>query len=73
MKAAARRRARSALASAEIALAMVLLVSAGLLLRSFTKLTSVNPGYVARHVLKADVQLAAISVFDATAVVDVFG
>jgi predicted permease len=52
-----RRRARSVLASAEIALAMVLLVSAGLLLRSFTKLTSVNPGYVANHVLKADVSL----------------
>src|SRR4029077_3471902 len=53
----ARRRARSVLAAAEIALAMVLLVSAGLLLRSFTKLTSVNPGYVAKHVLKADVSL----------------
>jgi predicted permease len=52
-----RRRARSVLAAAEIALAMVLLVSAGLLLRSFTKLTSVNPGYVAKHVLKADVSL----------------
>ncbi len=26
-------------------------------LRSFTKLTSVNPGYVAKHVLKADVSL----------------
>ena len=53
----ARRRARSVLASAEIALAMVLLVSAGLLLRSFAKLTSVDPGYVAKHVLKADVSL----------------
>jgi putative ABC transport system permease protein len=52
-----RRRARSILAAAEIALAMVLLVSAGLLLRSFTKLTSVNPGYEAKHVLKADVSL----------------
>jgi len=36
---------------------MVLLVSAGLLLRSFTKLTAVNPGYVAKQVLKADVSL----------------
>jgi putative ABC transport system permease protein len=52
-----RRHARNVLAAAEIALAMVLLVSAGLLLRSFTKLTSVNPGYVAKHVLKADVSL----------------
>jgi putative ABC transport system permease protein len=52
-----RRRARNVLATGEIALAMVLLVSAGLLLRSFTKLTSINPGYVAKHVLKADVSL----------------
>jgi len=52
-----RRHARSFLAAGEIALAMVLLVSAGLLLRSFTKLMSVNPGYVANHVLKADVSL----------------
>src|SRR5579864_1309884 len=52
-----RRHARNILAAGEIALAMVLLVSAGLLLRSFTKLTSVNPGYVAKHVLKADVSL----------------
>jgi len=36
---------------------LLLLVSAGLLLRSFTKLTAVNPGYEAKHVLKADVSL----------------
>ena len=39
-----RRRARSFLAVAEISLAMVLLVSAGLLLRSFARLTSVSSG-----------------------------
>jgi predicted permease len=52
-----RRRARSILASAEIALAMVLLVSAGLLLRSFAKLMSVSPGFDVQHVVKAQVDL----------------
>ncbi|MGB8476970.1 MAG: ABC transporter permease [Candidatus Acidiferrum sp.] len=52
-----RRRARSFLAAGEIALAMVLLVAAGLLLRSFAKLTSVNPGFDARHIVKADISL----------------
>jgi predicted permease len=52
-----RRRARSVLAAGEIALAMVLLVAAGLLLRSFAKLMSVNPGFDVQHVLKADISL----------------
>jgi putative ABC transport system permease protein len=52
---AARRRARSSLAAGEIALAMVLLVVAGLLLRSFAKLTSVSPGFDARHIVQADI------------------
>jgi putative ABC transport system permease protein len=52
-----RRLARSFLAVAEISLAMVLLVTAGLLLRSFAKLTSVNSGFDARHIIKADVSL----------------
>ena len=47
-KAAGGRRARSALAAGEIALALVLLLAAGLLLRSFSKLTSVSPGFDAR-------------------------
>ena len=51
------RRARGFLAVAEIALAMVLLVAAGLLMRSFTMLTSVNPGFNAEHVVKADISL----------------
>jgi len=49
--------ARSVLAGAEIAMAMVLLVTAGLLLRSFSKLTQVNPGFKAENVLKAEVSL----------------
>src|SRR6266849_5407395 len=52
-----RRRARSLLAAGEIALAMVLLVAAGLLLRSFAKLTSVSPGFDVQHVVKADISL----------------
>jgi putative ABC transport system permease protein len=52
-----RRRARSFLAAGEIALAMVLLVAAGLLLRSFSKLTSVNPGFDVQHIVKADISL----------------
>jgi predicted permease len=53
----ARRFARGFLAAAEVALAMVLLVAGGLLLRSFAALTSVNPGFSVAHVVKADIQL----------------
>jgi putative ABC transport system permease protein len=51
------RRARAVLAVAEIALAMVLLTGAGLLIRSFAQLSSVNPGFDANHVVKAMVSL----------------
>ena len=51
------RRARAALAVAEIALAIVLLTGAGLLMRSFNQLTSVNPGFEANHVAKAMISL----------------
>jgi putative ABC transport system permease protein len=51
------RRARSFLAAGEIALAMVLLVAAGLLLRSFSKLMSVSPGFDVQHLVKADISL----------------
>ncbi len=52
-----RRRARSFLAAGEIALAMVLLVTAGLLLRSFSKLMSVSLGFNVQRIVKADVSL----------------
>ncbi len=52
-----RQRARRFLAAAEIAIALVLLVVAGLLLRSFAKLTSVRPGFAVPHILTADISL----------------
>jgi predicted permease len=51
------RRARNILAAAEIGLATVLLVAAGLLLRSFANLTAVRPGFDVQHVVKASVSL----------------
>jgi putative ABC transport system permease protein len=56
-KGGVRRRTRNLLAVAEVALAMVLLVAAGLLIRSFATLTSVHPGFDADHLLKAEVSL----------------
>ena len=52
-----RRRARSFLAAGEISLALVLLVAAGLLLRSFSKLMSVSPGFDVQYIVKADISL----------------
>ena len=52
-----RRRARSLLAASEIALAVVLVIAAGLLVRSFISLTSVDPGFNPQHLLKAEIDL----------------
>jgi putative ABC transport system permease protein len=52
-----RRRVRNFLAASEVALALVLIVAAGLLLRSFLSLTSVNPGFNAEQIVKAQVSL----------------
>ena len=48
---------RSFLAIAEISLAMVLLVGGGLLIRSFTLVTAVNPGFDPKNVIEAEVSL----------------
>ena len=51
------RRMRNALVVSEVALALVLLVSAGLTLKSFWKLQQVNPGFMADHVLTMEMEL----------------
>jgi len=51
------RRFRSGLVVAEVALAVMLVISAGLLLRSFWQLRSVDPGFRASNVLKAEYRL----------------
>ena len=60
------RRARAALVTVEIALAVVLTVGAGLLVRSFVMLTGVDAGFAAERLLTLQVTLpAAISTPDA--------
>ena len=51
------RRSRQGLVVAEVALAVVLVVGAGLLLRSFVRLRAVDPGFDPRGVLTFDVSL----------------
>jgi putative ABC transport system permease protein len=53
----ARLRVRRFLAAAEIGLAAVLVVAAGLLMRSLMTMTAVDPGFNVAHVLKAEVSL----------------
>ncbi|HVQ28954.1 MAG TPA: ABC transporter permease [Vicinamibacteria bacterium] len=53
------RRTRAALVVAEIAVALVLLVGAGLLLRSFSALTRVAPGFEPDHLVVVNVPLSA--------------
>jgi putative ABC transport system permease protein len=54
---AARQRTRATLTIAEVAIAVVLLAGAGLLVRSFAKLTAVDPGFDASNVVGGVVRL----------------
>ncbi|MGD0628429.1 MAG: ABC transporter permease [Terracidiphilus sp.] len=53
----AQNRTRATLAALEIALAMLLLVASGLLLRSFQKMLATDPGFEPQHVLTASLTL----------------
>jgi putative ABC transport system permease protein len=62
---AGRRRLRSALVLSEVALAFILLAGAGLLLKSLSRIIRVDPGFDARHVLTARLDLPALKYPDA--------
>ena len=53
----ARQRVRSALVISEVALAMMLLVGAGLLMRSFLYLSAIEPGFDPKHVLTVTITI----------------
>jgi putative ABC transport system permease protein len=54
------RRTRNWLVATEVAMSVVLLVCAGLLVKSFVLLQQVNPGFDAKGVIVADVSLPAV-------------
>ncbi len=64
-----RKRARSILVVTEVALALVLLVSAALLIRTFSGLQSVDPGFNAHNLLTLETSLTGDS-YDSTAKVN---
>lgn len=63
---------RAALVIAEIALSLMLLVGAGLLLRSFANLLQVGVGFDVDNVIAADVQLSGMRYQDAEQRVQIF-
>jgi putative ABC transport system permease protein len=67
------RRARQALVVAEVALALVLLVSAGLLFRSLRELVAVSPGFDPSSLVTAQVQVSGERFREDAAVRQFFG
>ncbi len=66
-----RERVRRALMAAQVGLAMMLLIGAGLLLRSFGELTSIRVGFDPDHVLTARIRAAGPR-YDSTSAVNAF-
>ncbi|HTO74417.1 MAG TPA: ABC transporter permease, partial [Gemmatimonadales bacterium] len=64
-------RLRHALVELEVALSLVLLVGAGLLIRTFANLVHTEPGFEAGHVVSAEIWLAG-SKYDSTAAIGGF-
>jgi putative ABC transport system permease protein len=64
-------RLRGALVVAEVALSLVLLVGAGLLIKTFANLTRTDPGFKSDHVLTAEIWLTG-SRYDSTAGITAF-
>jgi len=64
---AGRRRARSALVVAEVAIALTLLAGAGLMLRSFARLQAVDPGFRAENAVALQLLLPAATYREADA------
>ncbi len=50
-------RLRGALVVAQVAVSLILLVGAGLLIRSFARLATINPGFDPQHLLTGEMQL----------------
>jgi putative ABC transport system permease protein len=60
------RKLSNLLVVAEMAMAMVLLIGAGLLIRSFIRLLEVNPGFVTENILTFQIGLPSTSYHEAT-------
>jgi putative ABC transport system permease protein len=56
-----RQRLRSVLVASEVALSLTLLISAGLLIRSFTRLQQAKPGFDAQHLGTFQISLPVVS------------